>query len=646
MIPLYFVYGLAFFTLALAVGLEARRSSRLPLGRQLGWLAGFGITHALVEWVEMFRLLQPGAPAAGLLLAAHTLLLPLSALLLVRFGIGLIHEAGPLPNWLNLLPVVLIVPAALLITYGLIVALTQPPITLEADIWSRYLLYFPGCLLAAFGFVRQWLALQRVHLSWSHHLMLGAALGFVLIALFSGLVAPAGSQAPAAWLNTSTWQALTGVPVEVARLLAALVMTVFVFCALEVFEAERAQHLAELQVRRYQAHSAALAAQSAALEAQSAARSAAESWTSGLTEISRRIARLEDVDQVLAAIVSLTRGLLRADVATVALWNDDHSQLVVRCYSSAAGTVTGQPSIITSPVILQALAAGRPCRYPEDVPPPVPGWYCPTLQQPLPAAAIVPLLLEDRVIGGMWVGRVTAAPLSAGDLSGLEHLADQAVIAIQHSLMASQMQSVAVIEERSRIAREMHDGLAQILAYLSLELQRLEALAGKSSSTELVAALRQARQRVRAAQADVRENIASLRTTLAGEMGLLPALQQYLDEFGIQTGLAVNLSADLAGNPSLSPLAEVQLVRVIQEALTNVRKHAGARTVQVRLAECGGSFEVQVADDGCGFEPAASPAGHFGLQTMVERLQSVGGCLDIESRPGAGTRVHLSVPLV
>ncbi len=366
----------------------------------------------------------------------------------------------------------------------------------------------------------------------------------------------------------------------------------------------------------------------------------------GLTDVSRRLARLEEVDDVLAAIVELACGLLRSDIATVALWNDDHSELVVKCYASPAGTVTGCLIPVTSSVILNAVAAGQPCRYPEDVPAPVPDWSCPTLPQRLLAAAIVPLLLDDQVIGGMWVGRLERQPLSAGDVSGLEHLADQAVIAIQHGLMAAQMQSVAVTQERSRIAREMHDGLAQILAYLSLELQRLEALAGQADTGELAAALRLALERVRAAQADVRENIASLRTTLAGEMRLLPALQQYLDEYGIQTGIEATLAVDVPGNPKLSPLAEVQLVRVIQEALTNVRKHAHARAVRVQIGQSDHTLQVQVIDDGCGFAQAGSPAGHFGLQTMRERVQGIGGQLQVESQPGAGTRVQMSVPLV
>jgi signal transduction histidine kinase len=159
-------------------------------------------------------------------------------------------------------------------------------------------------------------------------------------------------------------------------------------------------------------------------------------------------------------------------------------------------------------------------------------------------------------------------------------------------------------------------------------------------------ALKQARERIRAAHADVRENIVSLRTTLAGELGLLPALQQYVDEFGVQAGIEARLTGDVAAAPRLSPLAEVQLVRVIQEALTNVRKHAQAGEVEVRVTACDHALQVQVTDDGHGFEQSDGGRGHFGLQTMRERIVNVGGSLNVESHLGTGTRVEISVPLI
>jgi signal transduction histidine kinase len=638
MIAVYFVYGLSFFAMSLAVGLQARRASTLPLGKQLGWLAAFGLFHSLSDWTEMYMLIDPANPELPILRLAHLALLPISTVLLVRFGIGLVREAGPLPAWMTMMPVVLIVPLALLAAYALVMALTEPPLDLQADIWSRYLLYFPGCLLAAYGFERQWRSLQPARRSRARTLMLGAAMAFLGNALVAGLIVPPMPDGLAAWLNTDRWLAVTGLPVQVGRMSLALLITFCVVQALGVFEAERAEQIAELQARREQA-------QQAALQVQSEARQAAEAWITGLVSLSRRIAELEPVDAVLGAVVELARHLLRADVATLALWNADHTRLETKCYATAQRAYWPGPQAVTSPIILRVVEAGKPCRFPDDMGLQPGPWFSPALQVDLEAAAIVPLLFEGQSLGAMWIGLRAYRPLAAEDLAGLERLAAQVVIAIQHSLLAANLQSLAVTEERSRIAREMHDGLAQILGYLSLELQTLTALVRQGDSKAALEALKAARQRIRAAQADVRENIVSLRTTLAGDVGLVPALQQYVDEFSIATGVEARLVSQVGDGPCLSPLAEVQLVRVIQESLTNVRKHARAHSVEVKLMARDQRLEVEVADDGVGFVPAGNGRGHFGLYTMRERVESVGGRLAVFSQPGAGTRVEINMPL-
>ena len=191
--------------------------------------------------------------------------------------------------------------------------------------------------------------------------------------------------------------------------------------------------------------------------------------------------------------------------------------------------------------------------------------------------------------------------------------------------MAARIQSVATTEERSRIAREMHDGLAQILGYLSLELQTLEALTKQDNKDEVAQrAPRQARQRITMAQADVRESILSLRTTLAGNTGIISALQQYCEEFEIQTGVNVQFVDATRDAVNLSSIAEVQLICIIREALANVRKHARATQIQLELAYSTNWLTATIADNGCGFA-GTYPArpDHFGLQDHAwERAQS------------------------
>src|SRR5690606_1600668 len=158
-----------------------------------------------------------------------------------------------------------------------------------------------------------------------------------------------------------------------------------------------------------------------------------------------------------------------------------------------------------------------------------------------------------------------------------------------------------------------------------------------------LAELQKARERINSAQADVRENILSLRTTLAGEVDLVQALRQYVEEFGIQTGIQTHFVSDLDEPTNLSPIGETQLVCIVQEALANVRKHAKARCVELRLSANDGRLDVSVIDDGVGFVPQ-STRGHFGLETMRERSQSAGGELAVDSTPGKGTTIAFWLP--
>ncbi len=304
MVYIYFFYGLSFFAMGLAVALESRRASLLALGHHLRWLGAFGLVHSLVEWSDMFQQVTSSGDLYEVLAAAHSILLPFSALLLVRFGIGLVGEAGPLPAWLELVPPVLLVPGTLLVAFAIVVSLTAAHIETAIDIWSRYLLYLPGNVLAAVGFARQWRSLRRSGPSQAQHLLLGAALAFCLNALAAGLIVPQAPYGLAPWLNYDFVTSLTGAPVQVWRMVSAIAITGCVVGALGVFEAERHQQIERLQAERAQA-------QQSALKAQSDARQHAETWIDGLVAINRQVANLDKIDDLLGAIIGLARPLGR-----------------------------------------------------------------------------------------------------------------------------------------------------------------------------------------------------------------------------------------------------------------------------------------------------------------------------------------------
>ncbi len=368
-----------------------------------------------------------------------------------------------------------------------------------------------------------------------------------------------------------------------------------------------------------------------------------ETWLDGLVRISRRIASIDDVDTILRDVVLISRELTRADTASLALL-EAADQLVLKHQAVQNHPCEMLNVQVSSPTLWTAIKSAAAHRYPAEIEHMDLSWDCAGEIYTVDTAAIAPLYLDSVPIGLLWVGRYSGEAFNKSEIAGLGHLADQTVIALQHASMAARLQSLAVIEERSRIAREMHDSLAQILGYLGLEMQTLEMLTRQGDSEAVLAEIKQARQTIKSAQVDVRGNILSLRTTLSGNLGLIAALQTYLEEFSLQTGIMTQFIDDTNSDLALSPIAETQLVRIVQEALTNVRKHSQADVVVFHLMVQDAELIIALTDNGIGIQKGEISKSHFGLQTMVERAESIGGKLAITSSD-SGTSIKLTVPL-
>jgi len=330
------------------------------------------------------------------------------------------------------------------------------------------------------------------------------------------------------------------------------------------------------------------------------------------------------------------------------LHNENFSQLEMKCYSSdMRAEIIKTPVPVRNTLILQAMDSANAYRSAENEHSKALEDACIVIDQPARAIAVVMLSLDNLPIGVLWAARFEHRLYSEMDLILLESLADQVDIAIKHGVMTSQLQTLSTIEERGRIAREMHDSLAQILGYLNLQVQTLELMHQQSNWGALRDELGKMRLAVQAAHADVRENILSLRTTLSSEKGLVVAIEEYLEEFGYQTGVKTRFTSKVNEDLSLSPMAEVQLVCILQEALTNVRKHARARHVNITITQAESSddryVELTIEDDGVGFVPIGQKR-HFGLVTMLERAHSVGGKFNVSSAPEQGTLITCELP--
>jgi signal transduction histidine kinase len=205
----------------------------------------------------------------------------------------------------------------------------------------------------------------------------------------------------------------------------------------------------------------------------------------------------------------------------------------------------------------------------------------------------------------------------------------------------------AVMQERERLSRELHDGVAQLVAHLLLRLDTIKGLVKAGRSWEAEAELERLHGVADEIYDDIGESIAGLRTNVI-ERGLILALQDYVDQFEERHQLPTSLRTDDVVN-DLPPLVGLQLFRLIQEALTNVRKHAAAHEASVTLMASGsGQLNVIIADDGQGFAPETHTHGKarsLGLTSMRERIEALGGTLQVHSRLGSGTQVIATVPL-
>jgi two-component system NarL family sensor kinase len=257
--------------------------------------------------------------------------------------------------------------------------------------------------------------------------------------------------------------------------------------------------------------------------------------------------------------------------------------------------------------------------------------------------ASIPLYAHGRRMGVLNVASAAWRKLSAADLDLLHTIGDLLSIAIERTRLYARSAELGAAEERSRLAREFHDTLAQRLAGVALQLESADALLEAGEGPARVGSVvRQALELVRAGLDEARRSVLDLRAAPLEGRKLPEALQALAEEVGRQGPLQVAFHA--AGSRPLAPRVEVGLYRIAQEALANVLKHSAATHARVGLEVHPERVELSVEDDGRGFDPAQAPRGRFGLSGMNERARLLGGALRLRSTPGAGTCVAVTVP--
>ncbi|HEX6508891.1 MAG TPA: GAF domain-containing sensor histidine kinase [Chloroflexota bacterium] len=366
-----------------------------------------------------------------------------------------------------------------------------------------------------------------------------------------------------------------------------------------------------------------------------------------LNAVAEALNSAPDVRQALERTLSLVAGLLGLRTGWVWLLDPDSGHF----YSAA---VQNLPPYLQEPVRM----TGRPCwciqqfQQGKLTAKNIDVLECSRLQPAVRAHAVevtqglqyhasIPLYFRDTPLGIMNVTSPTWRRLTRDELRLLSTIAYQIGIAIERARLAEESTQLARAEERARIAREIHDTLAQGLTAITLHLE--------GALRHLESDPRGARDRMERALAmsrrsleDARQSVLTLRSAPLTKP-LPEALRALARSFTSETGVRVRVRA--AGSLTLSLEPETELYRIAQEALMNIRRHAHAREVEIELRRTPRSIRLSVSDDGQGFDPLSAGEGHHGIVGMKERARLLGGRLRVERKVPGGTRVVATIPV-
>lgn len=271
------------------------------------------------------------------------------------------------------------------------------------------------------------------------------------------------------------------------------------------------------------------------------------------------------------------------------------------------------------------------------------GWW-PSAHPDMGSFLGVPILSRGGIIGAFYLtDKEGTHEFTDDDRRLIEMLAAHAAIAIENARLYERSRELSVVEERNRLARELHDAVSQKLFGLVLTAEAAGTLA-ESDPDAARAQLERLQELAREAIAELRSIIFELRPPELDEEGLAATLRKHVDVLRRVHEPEIELVAD--GEPRLDAPAAGEVLRIAQEALQNALRHAGAGRIDVRLSADDTTLVLEVADDGAGFDPAAPDvrSRRLGLTSMEERARSLGGTLEISSERGTGTTVRLEVP--
>jgi len=365
-----------------------------------------------------------------------------------------------------------------------------------------------------------------------------------------------------------------------------------------------------------------------------------------LDRATRAIAGELDLDRVLQLIVDSVRDLVGSRYA--ALGTFDASGRIERFITSGIDPAVREqigPLPQGHGLLGTIIREGRALRIPDIATHPD-SFGFPAHHPPMHSLLGVPIGIAGAIVGNFYLTeKESASEFSAADQELVERFAGHAAIAIQNARLHHEVQKLAIVDERLRISRDLHDGVIQGIYAVSLSLEEVLDLFDEDRAAAL--------ERIDRAIDRLHTTIGDIRTFIVGlgpdaDSGLPGALESMARE--LLGGTLINLTLDLAGAAELggrvTPEAAHELSQIAREALSNVARHSGARQAVLSVDVDDNVATLRIEDDGVGFEPReARGRGHFGLANLRGRANAVAGSLQIESQPGKGTRIIVRMPI-
>jgi len=364
-----------------------------------------------------------------------------------------------------------------------------------------------------------------------------------------------------------------------------------------------------------------------------------------LSDVLLAVASKRSVAEILQQLVHAARELAGARYAALGVPDEQgaFAQFITSGMSEKLVAAMG-PLPRTHGLLGAMLEAEEPYRTGDiHADPRFKGWW-PRPHPDMHSFLGVPIVARGGVIGAIYLTEKLGAPeFDEDDEKVIVMLAAHAAITIENARLYERSRELSIVEERNRLARELHDSVSQKLFGLVLSAEAAATLLDRDGA-EARAELERLQGLAQEAMEELRSLVFELRPPALESEGLAAALRKHVDV--LRRVYRREITVEVAGTPRRAPELEREVFRIAQEALQNALRHAEAGALGLELAAADGLLELTVRDDGVGFDPEAPGirSRRLGLTSMEERAEAIGGTLRIESRPGAGTVVRLQVP--